>query len=189
MPADPELTPRDRGAAIATMTERPPWRAQIALDELAREARPVLVVSGRWDNLAAGEQALGHRAFGAVCDVLDRCAYGTPRDHRRMGAWLPVLGRAIQRDAAIVLAERDVVTTSAERALWEKHYEQADFDVRSRCGDPRRCKDADRSLRRLAVAHPHRRPPGVGDDTCVRALRRAAGAAPGDRSGLRERGT
>jgi pimeloyl-ACP methyl ester carboxylesterase len=70
MPADPELTPRSRRAAVATMTERPPWCAQIALDELAREERPVLVVSGRWDNLAAGEQALGHRAFGAVCDVL-----------------------------------------------------------------------------------------------------------------------
>lgn len=30
----------------------------------------MLVVSGGWDNLAAGEQALGCRAFGAVCDVL-----------------------------------------------------------------------------------------------------------------------
>jgi hypothetical protein len=31
-----------------------------------------LIVSGRWDNLAAGEQALGRRAFGAVCDTLTR---------------------------------------------------------------------------------------------------------------------
>jgi hypothetical protein len=31
-----------------------------------------LIVSGRWDNLAAGEQALGRRAFGAVCDTLMR---------------------------------------------------------------------------------------------------------------------
>ena len=30
----------------------------------------VLVISGRWDNLAAGERALGRRAFGAVGDVL-----------------------------------------------------------------------------------------------------------------------
>jgi pimeloyl-ACP methyl ester carboxylesterase len=70
MPEDPKLTPQSRRAAVATMTERPPWCADIALDELARAGRPVLVVSGRWDNLAAGEHALGRRAFGAVCDVL-----------------------------------------------------------------------------------------------------------------------
>ena len=37
-----------------------------------RAGCPTLIVSGRWDNLAAGEQALGRRAFGAVCDTLTR---------------------------------------------------------------------------------------------------------------------
>ena len=40
------------------------------LDALASAGSRVLVISGRWDNLAAGEQALGRRAFGAVGDVL-----------------------------------------------------------------------------------------------------------------------
>lgn len=70
MPARPKLSPKSTRAALTTMTERPPWQAQIPLDELALAARPVLVVSGRWDNLAAGERALGRRAFGAVGDAL-----------------------------------------------------------------------------------------------------------------------
>lgn len=70
MPEHPRLTPESVRAATATMTERPPWDAEIPLDALASAGRPVLVVSGRWDNLAAGEQALGRMAFGAVCDAL-----------------------------------------------------------------------------------------------------------------------
>jgi pimeloyl-ACP methyl ester carboxylesterase len=72
MPERPKLTPESTRAATATMTERPPWHAEIPLDALARAGHPVLVVSGRWDNLAAGEQALGRRAFGAVGDALTR---------------------------------------------------------------------------------------------------------------------
>jgi pimeloyl-ACP methyl ester carboxylesterase len=72
LPAHLTLTARSVRAARATMTERPPWEAQIALDALADAHRPTLVVSGRWDNLAAGEDALGRRAFGAVSDVLAR---------------------------------------------------------------------------------------------------------------------
>lgn len=52
------------------MSERPPWEAEIPLDALASWGLSVLIVSGRWDNLAAGEQALGRRAFEAVCDTL-----------------------------------------------------------------------------------------------------------------------
>ena len=70
MPASPRLTRASTRAATATMTERPPWHAEIPLDALASAGCPVLVVSGRWDNLAAGEQAVGRRAFGAVCDAL-----------------------------------------------------------------------------------------------------------------------
>lgn len=72
MPEHLRLTPASARAATATMTERPPWEAEIPLDALASAGPPVLVVSGRWDNLAAGEQALGRMAFGAVCDALSR---------------------------------------------------------------------------------------------------------------------
>lgn len=72
MPERPKLTTRSAHAATATMTERPPWQAEIPLDALAGAGHPTLVVAGRWDNLAAGEQALGRRAFGAVGDVLTR---------------------------------------------------------------------------------------------------------------------
>jgi pimeloyl-ACP methyl ester carboxylesterase len=72
MPEHPRLTPESARAARATMTERPPWHADIPLDALASASHPVLVVCGRWDNLAAGEQALGHRAFGAVGEALTR---------------------------------------------------------------------------------------------------------------------
>lgn len=69
-PERPKLTPESTRAARTTMTERPPWQAEIPLDALASARHPVLVASGRWDNLAAGEHALGRRAFGAVCDAL-----------------------------------------------------------------------------------------------------------------------
>lgn len=72
MPLRLALSGRSVRAAHATMTERPPWEAEIPLDALAEANRPTLVVSGRWDNLASGEDALGRRAFGAVGDVLAR---------------------------------------------------------------------------------------------------------------------
>jgi pimeloyl-ACP methyl ester carboxylesterase len=68
----PKLTPDGIRATTTTMTERPPWEAEIPLDALTSAGCPALLVSGRWDNLAAGEQALGRRAFGAVCDALMR---------------------------------------------------------------------------------------------------------------------
>lgn len=45
----------------ATMAERPPWEAEIPLDELAAADFPTLVVSGAHDE-----------AFDAVCDVLEQ---------------------------------------------------------------------------------------------------------------------
>ena len=72
MPERPNLNHNGIRAAMTTMTERPPWEAEIPLDALARTGVPALVVSGRWDNLAAGEQALGRRAFGAACDTVAR---------------------------------------------------------------------------------------------------------------------
>jgi pimeloyl-ACP methyl ester carboxylesterase len=70
MPESPRMTPEGIRAATTTMTERPPWQAEIPLDALASAAHPALVISGRWDNLAAGEDAIGRKAFGAVGDVL-----------------------------------------------------------------------------------------------------------------------
>jgi pimeloyl-ACP methyl ester carboxylesterase len=70
MPEHPKLAPKGIRAAVTTMTERPPWEAEIPLDAIATAGCPALIVSGRWDNLSAGEQALGCRAFGAVCHTL-----------------------------------------------------------------------------------------------------------------------
>jgi pimeloyl-ACP methyl ester carboxylesterase len=72
MPERPNLNHNGIRAAMTTMTERPPWEAEIPLDALASAGFPALVVSGRWDNLAAGEQALGRRALGAACDTVTR---------------------------------------------------------------------------------------------------------------------
>ena len=55
-PLPPEL---EQGAR-ASMVERPPWEAEIPLDELATAPFPKLVVSGAH-----------HAAFDAVCDVLE----------------------------------------------------------------------------------------------------------------------
>jgi pimeloyl-ACP methyl ester carboxylesterase len=72
MPERPKLTPNASRAATATMTERPAWEAEIPLAALGSAPHPTLVVSGRWDNLASGEHAVGHAAIGAVCDTLTR---------------------------------------------------------------------------------------------------------------------
>lgn len=72
LPLHLALTPRSVRAARATMTQRPPWEAEIDLEALVQARRPTLVVSGRWNNLATGEDALGRRAFAAVCDRLTR---------------------------------------------------------------------------------------------------------------------
>lgn len=72
LPSHLALTVRSLRAARATMTERPPWEAEVDLDALVQARRPTLVLSGRWDNLAARD-ALGHRAFAAVCEAACRC--------------------------------------------------------------------------------------------------------------------
>jgi hypothetical protein len=87
MPERSKLTPEATRAATTTMSERPPWQAAIPLDELANVGHPALVVSGRWDNLAAGEQALGRQAFGGVAENLTR-ALGARRV--LIGGWAHV---------------------------------------------------------------------------------------------------
>jgi pimeloyl-ACP methyl ester carboxylesterase len=73
------LSPALLQGAETLMVERPPWEAEIPLDELAATPFPKLVVSG------------GHsRAFDAVCDVLEA----------RLGAERAVLtgaGHSVQR--------------------------------------------------------------------------------------------
>jgi len=54
------LPPQLEQGIRATMAERPPWEAEISLDELAATPFPKLVVSGAH-----------HPAFDAVCDVLE----------------------------------------------------------------------------------------------------------------------
>jgi pimeloyl-ACP methyl ester carboxylesterase len=55
-----ELPPELEQSVRATMAERAPWEARIALDELGATAFPKLVISGAH-----------HPAFDAVCDVLE----------------------------------------------------------------------------------------------------------------------
>jgi pimeloyl-ACP methyl ester carboxylesterase len=58
-------------AARASMTERPPWEAQIPLDELAAAELRVLLVQGDWCPAPDSARARAGAAFRAVCDVLD----------------------------------------------------------------------------------------------------------------------
>lgn len=64
------LSPRARRGVRSSMTERPPWEAEIPLDRIAAERRPVLVVRGAWDEVEPGARDLAGAAFAAVCDVL-----------------------------------------------------------------------------------------------------------------------
>jgi pimeloyl-ACP methyl ester carboxylesterase len=59
-------------AARASMTERPPWEAEIPLDRLAQQRLRVLLVQGDWCPAPASARALAGAAFRAVCDVLNQ---------------------------------------------------------------------------------------------------------------------
>jgi pimeloyl-ACP methyl ester carboxylesterase len=78
-PLPDELPPPVEQGLRATMAERPPWEAQIPLDELAATPFPKLVISGAH-----------HAAFDAVCDVLEE-QLGAER------AVLPGAGHSIPR--------------------------------------------------------------------------------------------
>jgi pimeloyl-ACP methyl ester carboxylesterase len=75
---EPLPPPLEQGARAA-IAERPPWEAEIPLDELAAAAFPKLVISGAH-----------HPAFDAVCDVLEE-RLGAER------AVLPGAGHSIPR--------------------------------------------------------------------------------------------
>jgi pimeloyl-ACP methyl ester carboxylesterase len=71
-PAQPKPLDGDNlAAARAAMTERPPWEADIPLDELARAGLRVLLVQGDWCPAPDSARARAGAAFRAVCDVLN----------------------------------------------------------------------------------------------------------------------
>jgi pimeloyl-ACP methyl ester carboxylesterase len=71
-PAQPTpLEGENLTAARASMTERPPWEAEIPLDDLARAGLRVLLVQGDWCPAPESARALAGAAFRAVCDVLN----------------------------------------------------------------------------------------------------------------------
>jgi len=80
-------------AARASMTERPPWEAQIPLDALSAAGLRVLLAQGDWCPAPDSARALAGAAFGAVCDVLDtrlgatRAVFPSAHNPQRLGAF------------------------------------------------------------------------------------------------------
>jgi pimeloyl-ACP methyl ester carboxylesterase len=72
----PRLGRAARAAVRASMTERPPWEAELPLADLAAADVPVLVVRGSWERLPVGARRVGGAAIRAVSDVLARSLHG-----------------------------------------------------------------------------------------------------------------
>lgn len=78
-------------AADSSMTERPPWEAQIPLDRLADAGFRVLLVQGDWCPAPDSARALAGSAFRAVCDVLhdrlnaERAIFPATHNAQRLG--------------------------------------------------------------------------------------------------------
>jgi pimeloyl-ACP methyl ester carboxylesterase len=71
-PAKPTpLTGRDLEAARSSMSERPPWEAEIPLDTLAGAHIPTLLIRGDWCPAPDSARVRAGAAFHAVCDVLE----------------------------------------------------------------------------------------------------------------------
>ena len=64
------LAPRARRGVRSSMTERPPWEAEIPLDVLSHAGLRVLLVQGDWCPAPDSARALAGEAFRAVCNVL-----------------------------------------------------------------------------------------------------------------------
>ena len=69
-PPRERLSRESLSAALSSWAERPPWEAEIPLDELAETSFPKLVVRGVWDQAPEEARRRGAAAFAAVCDVL-----------------------------------------------------------------------------------------------------------------------
>ena len=92
-PAQPTpLHDESLAAARASMTERPPWEANIPLDELERAGLRVLLVQGDWCPAPDSARALAGKAFRAVCDVLhtrlhaQRALFPAAHNPQKLGA-------------------------------------------------------------------------------------------------------
>jgi pimeloyl-ACP methyl ester carboxylesterase len=67
----PRLNAAARRSVRASMTERPPWEAEVPLPLLRSAGVRVLVVRGAWDVAPPAARSLAGAAFAAVCDVLE----------------------------------------------------------------------------------------------------------------------
>jgi pimeloyl-ACP methyl ester carboxylesterase len=92
-PGDPVSLEGDAlEAARSSMTERPPWEAEIPLDLLAESGLRVLLVQGDWCPAPDTARALAGEAFRAVCDVLDnrlspeRAVFPAAHNAQRLGS-------------------------------------------------------------------------------------------------------
>lgn len=92
-PAQPTaLEGKSLAAAGASMTERPPWEADIPLDELGHAGLRVLLVQGDWCPAPSSARALAGEAFRAVCDVLydrldaERAFFPAAHNPQKLGA-------------------------------------------------------------------------------------------------------
>jgi pimeloyl-ACP methyl ester carboxylesterase len=93
------LEGRELEAARASMTERPPWEAEIPLDELAGAGVRVLLVQGDWCPAPDTARALAGAAFRAVCDGLNerldaqRAVFPATHNPQRLG---PVFNQRVR---------------------------------------------------------------------------------------------
>jgi pimeloyl-ACP methyl ester carboxylesterase len=77
-------------AAQASMTERPPWEAQVPLDEISHVR--TLLVQGDWCTAPGTARARAGEAFRAVCDVLyerldaERALFPASHNPQKLGA-------------------------------------------------------------------------------------------------------
>jgi pimeloyl-ACP methyl ester carboxylesterase len=69
-PAQPLTGEAAVRGAVSSWRERPPWEAEISLDDLRAAPFPKLVVRGAWDVAPPEAQAVGARALHRVCDLL-----------------------------------------------------------------------------------------------------------------------
>jgi pimeloyl-ACP methyl ester carboxylesterase len=69
-PPERTLAARARRGVRSSMTERPPWEAEVPLDALREAVIPVLVARGAWDVVDPTARDLAGAAFAAVCATL-----------------------------------------------------------------------------------------------------------------------
>ncbi len=65
------LSERDLKGIRSSMTERPPWEAEVPFDGITDARLPILVVSGGWKNAPPTAKARGGKALNVVCNVLE----------------------------------------------------------------------------------------------------------------------